>query len=306
MITVEDYRHALINDNLGIITFSSMSLFVELDPKHIFSTPWLAGKPVKEVFPNFTVKEALEVFKRGKKMLNHIVKLSMECPKSDREYEYMIEAVVKYCKVVFKITNAVLFENPEMYTQLPPKMKEYFTSFNKDRRDFDDIIEKICYPSNGIINKLDKIDRFSGKLRTSEIRDFFERDELYEFNEYLEKTKTGSSWVKLTEHEELILVGWFKELRYRKLGIPWFEEYLKEISLPTFTSEDLRMILLYSEIIDRDIIEISGSDELIDIFWDNTDKIYEALFHENIYNTPTYIAKVYVSQYQLGEQKERH
>ena len=304
MITVEDYRRAIIDDNLGIIAFSSMSLFVELDPKHIFSTPWLAGKPVKEVFPDFTIKEAINVFKRGKKMLNHVVRLSMECPKSDREYERMIEAIVNYCKTVFKITNAMLFENPEMYSQLPPKIKEYFTIYNKDRRDFCDIIEKICYPSNGIIDKLDKIDRFSGRIRATEIRNFFERDELREFNNDLEKS--GKTWGKLLEYEELILVGWFKELRDRKLGIPWFEEYLKEISLPAFTSEDLRLVLLYSEIIDREIVEISSSDELIDIFWDNTDKIYEALFHENIYNTPTYVAKVYVSQYQLGEQKERH
>lgn len=303
MITIEDFRHILINDNIDLISSQAyLDILTELDPKGVFSGPWTACKPILEVYPKFTPKIAAGILKKGKKILDQMIELSFECPKGSNDFEWMFGVVARYCSQVFKVSNAVLFENPETSDQFPSSLLKHLREYSEDSRDFEDIMEKVCLPPDELIRSLDKVDRFSRRLDTKRIEEFLEGPGS-QF--VIDLQKSGISR-RILEHPELTLVGWFKELRDKKLGDAWFEEYLKEISLPAFTSEDLRMVLLCAKIKDEEALSFFDHDEIIDLFWDNTDKVYEALFHENIYNTPTYIARIYVSQYQLGEQKERH
>ena len=107
--------------------------------------------------------------------------------------------------------------------------------------------------------------------------------------------KVTSSTEKLLPEEYII--GWFKELRENKVDEKWVEDYLRSIKVPSYTADDLKLILICADIETEENLSIFQVEEVFDLFWDNIDTIYENLFHQNISNTPIFVARVYVSMF---------
>lgn len=291
-ISIEDFRLFLIKDDgfsslPGFGLSISDSVFKEIDPNQVFLKEWKTGIPVSEIYTEYSTKELLRVSKNIKALEKNLEKISLEAPRADNPQNNLHGCLVVYASRMFKIVSGITFERPELFNELPEDWKKGLTEYRKEWRDYSKVISKLLIPTTHTL-KNDSIDRYTGKYDSKEIEKFM-----------LSEEEFYGPYVKLFPKllPESIVLGWFKEFRDHNNNSSWFENYLKTISLPKYTSEDLKLILLFAEIKSEEELGLYDSDDTVDLFWDNTDVIYEKLFHENINDTPTFLTRLFVSMF---------
>lgn len=285
MISVEDFRLLLAKgENLYI---NQELLIDEIDPKRIFFRDWVTGRPVSEVFSEYSTKEMLKVSKNIKKCYKQLEVLSLESPRTWNPQNDLFNYLSLFAKRLFKTVSGITFEKPELYYELPEKWKKGLSDYRRDYRDFRKVGEDLLLISfDDRCPKNDSIDRYTGKYDGKEIEKFMDSEE--EFYESLHVSDDSL----LHEH---VILGWFKEFRKHNPNSVWFEQFLKSISIPKYSVDDLILALICAEIKDEEELRSHSAEEIIDLFWDNVDEIYNRLFHENIKNVPTYVTRIYIS-----------
>ena len=270
--------------------FSSEDILNYIDPKKIFENRWETGRPVLEVYNKYSSKELIKITKRIRDLYKYTVELSFEAPSNNNPQDVILAVAFVYAKKLFSIMRAITFENPEVLKELPAAWVKGLEEVNKDHTHysvFQNVMEKVLMPTFNGLREKPVLDRYTKKDDKKEIDKFIQ-------NHIDFFTKTIPD--KDLRPEERI-VGWFKELRENKIDEKWVENYLKSIKVPSYTSDDLRLVITCAGIKNEKSLASCKTDEVLDIFWDNIDKIYANLFHENIVDTPIFIARLYVSMF---------
>lgn len=295
-ISVEDFRLSLIKDfpisgmlyiDSGFFSYPAESIFKEVDPNQVFLKEWKTGIPVSEIYTEYSTKELLKVSKNIKALEKNLEKIALEAPRHDNPQNIIHCCLVVYASRLLKIVSGITFEKPKLFQELPENWKKGITRYRKEWRDYSKVVSELLIPTTHTL-KNDSIDRYTGKYDSKEIEKFM-----------LSENEFYGPILKLLPKllPESIVLGWFKEFRDHNNNSSWFENYLKTVSISKYTSDDLKLLLLFAEIKDEEELSLYGSDDTVDLFWDNTDKIYEKLFHENIDDTPTFLTRLFISMF---------
>lgn len=286
LIDLETFRKLLVKQESNI--FSLGDIIELIDPKKIFENRWETGLPVLEVYSRYSSKELIKISKRIRDLYKYTVELSFEAPSNNNPQDIILAVTFIYAKKLFSIMCAITFENPEILKELPESWVNGISEVNKDSNNFPYIMEKLLMPTLSNLRNKQSLDRYTRKNDRKTIDKFIiSHDDFF--------NKVTSPTEKLLPEEYII--GWFKELRENKVDEKWVEDYLRSIKVPSYTADDLKLILICADIETEENLSIFQVEEVFDLFWDNIDTIYENLFHQNISNTPIFVARVYVSMF---------
>lgn len=295
----EDFRKMLVKRYSEYEIERALLLFLKssLDPDLVFDSHWKAGPLCSELFPKATAKYINQIPKSVKKFAKVLNDIYFEAPVSYNPQNTVYLILGHQALRILRIVSGLCFENPELYTKLSEKWKRAVEKYQGSDYRWQKIEEA---------SKLFGVEVDKEKMPFDSYSKFFgipldEGDSSYFSTLYADpevhkitgtemKTRSYEHDV-YKHHPEILVFGWFKELRK---NYPEIEKYLKGVSID-YTTEDICDILIYSEIAMDD--ESISSEKALDLFWENSDSIYEKMFHNNISETPIRLARTYISMF---------
>ena len=297
----EDFRKMLVRrcDEYEIDKALLLLVRSSLDPDNVFESSWKAGPLCSELFPKATAKYINQIPKRVKRCSKILSDIYFEAPVSYNPQNAIYVILGNQALRTLKIVSGLCFENPDLNTKLNTGWKKavekYFGS-NYRWQKTNEASKLFGFPIEcGDDMPFDSYNKFLGtpmKEGDSAVyfNDLYTNPETHKITGTEMKTRSYDYDV-YKDHPEALAFGWFKELRKQSPGL---EKYLKETSID-YTTEDIYDILIYSEIILDD--ESINPEKALDLFWENSDAIYEKMFHSNILQTPIRLARTYISMF---------
>ena len=272
-----------------------------VDPGKVFSAKWRVGPLCKEQFPKATANYINQIPKRVKKCARILCDIFFEAPFSNNPQDVIYLILGNRAWRTLKIVSGLCFEDPDLYSKLSEGWKTAVNKYQGSSYRWEKLkeikalfgVEVDCRET-----PFSTYNKFLGTPEEGPEADYF--NALYNNPDTHKITGTEMSTRAYDhnlykDHPESLAFGWFKELRK---SAPELEKYLKMASID-YTTEDICDILVYTEIISDS--ETVSPEEALDLFWENSDTIYEKMFHDNIDETPIRLARTYISMFTVDK-----